>query len=121
MRTIHKILIPYCLFNLWFIFSSTLLKATAPTDSLKRNYALNDPRNSDCPCHKYQKMAEDEFKKSKGEKGISISLKSGKANGNIVGFTFRKFHFKTRNYLFRKGGRRVKKKGKMKNNLCYKF
>ncbi|MFL5764055.1 MAG: hypothetical protein ACJ77K_08950 [Bacteroidia bacterium] len=29
----------------------------------KVQYALNDPRNPDCPCHKYQKMADDEYNK----------------------------------------------------------
>ncbi len=32
-------------------------------DSLKNKYELNDPRNPNCPCHKYQKLAEEEFKK----------------------------------------------------------
>lgn len=27
------------------------------------SYPINDPRNLDCPCHKYQKLADDEFKK----------------------------------------------------------
>ncbi|MDZ4665647.1 MAG: hypothetical protein SGJ15_12270 [Bacteroidota bacterium] len=44
------------------------------------NYPINDPRNPNCPCHKYQKLADDEFKKLlalnntkplKKEKGIS--------------------------------------------------
>lgn len=28
-----------------------------------QEYELNDPRNPNCPCHHYQKMAEDEFQK----------------------------------------------------------
>ena len=35
-------------------------------DSLKTKYELNDPRNPNCPCHKYQKLAEKEFKKMNG-------------------------------------------------------
>jgi hypothetical protein len=31
-------------------------------DSLKNKYELNDPRNPNCPCHKYQKLADEEFK-----------------------------------------------------------
>lgn len=27
------------------------------------SYPINDPRNPDCPCHKYQKLADEEFKK----------------------------------------------------------
>lgn len=29
----------------------------------KQVFDLNDPRNPDCPCHKYQKMADEEFEK----------------------------------------------------------
>jgi len=31
-------------------------------DSTKTKYELNDPRNPNCPCHKYQKLADEEFK-----------------------------------------------------------
>ncbi|MBK9285997.1 MAG: hypothetical protein IPM51_17005 [Sphingobacteriaceae bacterium] len=27
------------------------------------NYDINDPRNPNCPCHKYQKLADEEYKK----------------------------------------------------------
>jgi len=30
-----------------------------------QQYDLNDPRNPDCPCHKYQKLADDEYNKKK--------------------------------------------------------
>ena len=30
-------------------------------DSLKNKYELNDPRNPNCPCHRYQKLADEEF------------------------------------------------------------
>lgn len=29
---------------------------------VEQNYNINDPRNPNCPCHKYQKLADDEFK-----------------------------------------------------------
>lgn len=35
---------------------------TFNNDSLKNKYELNDPRNPNCPCHKYQKLADEEFK-----------------------------------------------------------
>jgi hypothetical protein len=35
---------------------------TTGSDTTKQKYALNDPRNPDCPCHKLQKQAEDEYK-----------------------------------------------------------
>ncbi len=34
-------------------------------------YDLNDPRNPNCPCHKYQKMADEEFKKLSKENKIN--------------------------------------------------
>ncbi len=55
---IHKDIKQFYLFL--FLFSFFILSAQ---DSLKTNYNLNDPRNPNCPCHKYQKLADDEFKK----------------------------------------------------------
>jgi hypothetical protein len=37
---------------------------TAAGDTSKK-YPINDPRNPDCPCHKYQKIADEEYKKLK--------------------------------------------------------
>lgn len=34
-------------------------------DSSKTKYDINDPRNPHCPCHKYQKLADDEYRKLK--------------------------------------------------------
>ena len=39
-------------------------------DSLKSKYGINDPRNPNCPCHKYQKIADEEFTKLKGNDNI---------------------------------------------------
>jgi hypothetical protein len=39
-----------------------------PADSVKIKYDITDPRNPDCPCHKYQKLAEKEFKRISEEK-----------------------------------------------------
>jgi hypothetical protein len=35
---------------------------TTKNDSLDKLYALDDPRNPDCPCHQLQKQAENEYK-----------------------------------------------------------
>lgn len=42
----------------------SLFAGTEPAvkDTTKQQYALNDPRNPNCPCHKLQKQAEDEYK-----------------------------------------------------------
>jgi hypothetical protein len=45
------------------LFFMCLLAGSFCFGQNKVQYALNDPRNPDCPCHKYQKMADDEYKK----------------------------------------------------------
>ena len=50
-------------------------------DSLKNKYGTDDPRNPNCPCHRYQKQAEKEFKNKnkkisfKEEEKLNQSLK----------------------------------------------
>lgn len=53
-----------------FLFVNVLFAQTS--------YPINDPRNPNCPCHKYQKLADEEYKKLlaqnnavSNEKGIS--------------------------------------------------
>lgn len=43
------------------VFTLKNVKANGE-DSLKTKYDLNDPRNPNCPCHKYQKQADEEYK-----------------------------------------------------------
>lgn len=43
---------------LFFLF--TQISFAQPGND-KQVFDLNDPRNPDCPCHKYQKMADEEF------------------------------------------------------------
>ena len=50
-------------------------------DSLSSKFPLNDPRNPHCPCHKYQKLADDEFQKLHGS---SLVLKTDKININYT-------------------------------------
>ena len=40
----------------------------AQNNNMKQEYDLNDPRNPDCPCHKYQKLADVEFKNLQNSK-----------------------------------------------------
>src|SRR5438094_2799694 len=48
----------------------------SPGDSSKNKYDINDPRNPQCPCHKYQKQADDEFKQ--------FQKKENKDEGNVI-------------------------------------
>lgn len=50
------LLLIYCLFPVF-------LKANMPPDSLSVQYPIDDPRNPECPCHQYQKLADDEYKR----------------------------------------------------------
>lgn len=43
---------------LFFLFTQITF---AQPGNDKQVFDLNDPRNPDCPCHKYQKMADEEF------------------------------------------------------------
>lgn len=58
------------------LFGAHLLGASngVETDSTKGKYALNDPRNPNCPCHKYQQQADKEYAKL---------IASGANNGNV--------------------------------------
>ena len=60
VKTYHReffSVIPLRLITLLMFLSTIVLSQTNNS-----SYDLNDPRNPDCPCHKLQKLAEDEFK-----------------------------------------------------------
>lgn len=66
------------LFSLFFVLLSVGLNASITNkDSLKSKYDINDPRNPNCPCHKYQKIADEEYEKwlrqQSKEQGIAMS------------------------------------------------
>jgi hypothetical protein len=50
------------------------------------DYGLNDPRNPKCPCHKYQKIADEEYKKitasAKGTSSASSRTNSSASHSN---------------------------------------
>ena len=47
---------------LWFFFFFSLYSFSfSQNNFLNPQFDINDPRNPDCPCHKLQKQAEDEF------------------------------------------------------------
>ena len=65
-------------FLLSFLLVVFFIQATVINkDSLKSKYDINDPRNPNCQCHKYQKQAEEEYKawlkKQAKEQGVSVS------------------------------------------------
>jgi len=45
-----------------FIFCCILTELSFAQNKIQsRQYDINDPRNPDCPCHKYQQQAENEY------------------------------------------------------------
>jgi hypothetical protein len=53
---------PQKIFILLIVLLSSSLSLAGNGDSLKGKYGINDPRNPKCPCHNYQKLADDEYK-----------------------------------------------------------
>ena len=106
MRTIKMKNFIYITIALFF-FNKNLNALTFNNDSLKNKYELNDPRNPNCPCHKYQKLADEEFEKllrqpNSNANGIankntiiqtqtSVANAKGRAN---MGNTFKSNRFK---------------------------
>lgn len=74
----------YRMFISGFIFYAGIVSG----QSIEK-YELNDPRNPDCPCHKYQKSAEEEYKqllaKKENNAGIAHASVTEKNTGRSVG------------------------------------
>jgi hypothetical protein len=69
--------VPLRLITLLMFLSQTVFSQTN-----NQKYELNDPRNPDCPCHKLQKQAEDEYKQlqMKNNTDNQIALNVNKIN-----------------------------------------
>ncbi|MDP1800717.1 MAG: hypothetical protein Q8L81_05165 [Bacteroidota bacterium] len=75
METIkNKKIIFFVLLCCSFCFANALV---LKEDSLK--FDITDPRNPKCPCHKFQKLADDEYRKLLGE---AIKVKTDNTNSN---------------------------------------
>lgn len=78
-----------------FLFLSSVFAAQTA-------YDINDPRNPNCPCHKYQKMADEEFRKMlrNGNKGAgelasnTVSLKDKTKKARIEKYKRKKYKIK---------------------------
>lgn len=105
---IVKIVEPRHLLTMALLFSFVLSKAQTTFD-------INDPRNPHCPCHKYQKLADEEYKKllRAGNKGVGEFI--GKANSRED-----KIH-KARIEKYRKQKHRIKDKHIREPRWLYEF
>lgn len=77
MRTVrNKKIVFFILLCCSFCFANALV---LKDDSLK--FDITDPRNPKCPCHKYQKLADEEYRKSLGQE---IKIKDNNENSNYT-------------------------------------
>jgi len=77
MRTIeNKKIIFFILLCCSFCFANALV---LKDDSLK--FDITDPRNPKCPCHKYQKLADEEYRKLLGRE---IKINTDNTNSNYT-------------------------------------
>ncbi len=100
------------------LFSFVFIKAQTTFD-------INDPRNPQCPCHKYQKLADDEFKKllRTGNKGNGEFVGIASSNGDLNSRSLNnsdKIH-KTRIEKYRKQKHKVKDKMHREPRWLYEF
>ena len=100
------------------LFSFVLLKAQTSFD-------INDPRNPQCPCHKYQKLADDEFKKllRSGNKtnGEFIGIASSEGKTHSVSLNNSDKIHKTRLEKYRKQKHKIKDKAHRPHRWIYEF
>ena|ERR1035437_6206195 len=54
-----------------------ILFDTIHGDSIKNKYDINDPRNPQCPCHIYQKQADEEYNKLQKKQGNLFAYSVG--------------------------------------------
>ncbi len=105
---IFKTVKPRHILTMALLFSFVFMKSQTTFD-------INDPRNPHCPCHKYQKLADEEYKKL---------LRAGnKGNGEFVGKANSredKIH-KTRIEKYRKQKHRIRDKKIRTPRWLYKF
>ena len=89
------------------------------------SFDLNDPRNPQCPCHKYQKLADDEFKKllrsgnKTNDEFVGIASSDGELQARSLNNSD-KIH-KTINEKYRKQKHRIKSKMHRQPRWIYEF
>ena len=59
---------------LFFYLSNSYGVNLCYEDSSKKSFDLNDPRNPQCPCHKYQKLADEEEARNLGRRQMEVIL-----------------------------------------------
>jgi hypothetical protein len=100
------------------LFSFLIFKAQTSFD-------INDPRNPQCPCHKYQKLADDEYKKllRTGNKGNGefVGIASSEGDTHFVSLSNSDKIHKTRIGKYRKQKHKIKDKTHRPRRWIYEF
>jgi len=108
---------------LFFLFTHI---SFSQSNNDKLGFDLNDPRNPDCPCHKYQKMADDEFellqKKKKLNQGDDLAELGDEQHLNVKESQLKDSeilpnHLYSKNYSKKKKRKTVKRKVNKHINL----
>ncbi len=126
-------ILTFVLFCFQFSFANAIVKE----DSLKSRFDMNDPRNPQCPCHKYQKLADEEYRKLlgkeikadpyKNKENFNNSLSGGSDLNSKNKTNSKKFRSRnwTRNFFnFKKkksSKRRKTRRLRRDNTSCYHF
>ncbi len=97
----------------FLFFTCTIYATTFQTfkDSLKNKgkYNLDDPRNPNCPCHKQQKLAEEEYRKLIAQHKIKPAA-NNVADQNIVKIKIYSKRHRSSLFLFTKQSHKNKPK-----------
>jgi hypothetical protein len=116
MKTIKHLLF---FFGLWI--------ASLSYGQNNKVYDLNDPRNPSCPCHKIQKLAEDQYlrqiKESKTPANIRINNRDKKKQisdgvGKFLGKSLKKIQNRKFNISRKK---QLRKKVRSDYSVCFKW
>ncbi len=101
----------------FFLFFSSLKSQTS--------FDINDPRNPQCPCHKYQKLADDEYKKlqrtGNKRKDDFVGIASSEGKTHSVSLNNSDEIHKTRIEKYRKQKHRIKDKMHRPKRWIYEF
>jgi hypothetical protein len=69
--------------SLRFVFIFLFFVQVAFAQDTTQKYELNDPRNPNCPCHKLQKQAEEEYAQ-KNKQNLPEHVEANNQNNNVV-------------------------------------
>ena len=121
-----------CLFMSLRAESRSVGVRNIPADTSKNKYDLNDPRNPNCPCHKYQNLANQEYSNVQMQQGNYVvnNTLNNHSNEEVAEYdnsSYSYHHvFNRRHHYFLKESKKYlnrkyyKMKGKWRKKYCKK-